>query len=63
MAFEDIKLRGLTFAERSELIKAELDPLYTPLPEETPEPAKLLWYRVYYVLVTLHNGLCNTSTA
>ena len=29
MAFEDIKLRGLTFAERSELIKAELDPLYT----------------------------------
>ena len=44
MAFEDIKLRGLTFAERSELIKAELDPLYTPLPEETPEPAKLLWY-------------------
>ena len=45
MAFEDIKLRGLTFAERSELIKAELDPLYTPLPEETPEPAKLLWYR------------------
>nr|DAP65765.1 MAG TPA: hypothetical protein [Caudoviricetes sp.] len=45
MAFEDIKLRGLTFAERSELIKAELDPLYTPLPEETPESAKLLWYR------------------
>ena len=31
MAFEDIKVRGLTFAERSELIKAELDPLYTPL--------------------------------
>ena len=45
MAFEDIKLRGLSFAERSELIKAGLDPLYTPLPEETPEPAKLLWYR------------------
>lgn len=42
MAFEDIKLRGLSFAERSELIKSGLDPLYTPVPEEAPDTERLL---------------------
>ena len=42
MAFEDIKVRGLTFAERGELIKSGLDPLYTPVPEEAPDTERLL---------------------
>ena len=42
MAFEDIKVRGLTFAERGELIKSGLDPLYTPVPEEAPGTERLL---------------------
>nr|DAP36533.1 MAG TPA: hypothetical protein [Caudoviricetes sp.] len=42
MAFEDIQVRGLTFAERGELIKSGLDPLYTPVPEEAPDIERLL---------------------
>lgn len=42
MALAGIKVRGLTFAERGELIKSGLDPLYTPVPAEAPDADRFL---------------------
>ncbi len=57
MAFEDIKVRGLTFAERGELIKSGFRPIVYP------SSGRSTIQNAYYVLVSLRNGLCNTSTA